>query len=42
MIQLTSSLAATWPVNGGYVTVAGVRDVEELEDLVDEVIRQRC
>lgn len=37
MIQLKGSLAATWPVDGGFVTVVGVRDVVELESLVDEL-----
>ena len=37
MVQLKGSLAASWPVNGGFVTVVGVRDVDELESLVDEL-----
>lgn len=37
MVQLKGGLAATWPVDGGFVTVVGVRDVDELEKLVDEL-----
>jgi hypothetical protein len=37
MVQLKGSLAATWPVDGGFVTVVGARDVEELSSLVDEL-----
>jgi hypothetical protein len=37
MVELKSGLAATWPVAGGFVTVVGVRDVAELDDLVDEL-----
>jgi hypothetical protein len=36
-VQLSDGLAATWPVDGGYVTVVGVRDVTELEKLVEEL-----
>ena len=35
MVQLKNGLAATWPVDGGYATVVGVRDVTELERLVE-------
>lgn len=37
MVQLKDSLAATWPVDGGFVTIMGVRDVEGLGDLIDEL-----
>ena len=37
VIQLKVGVAATWPVDGGFVTVVGVRDVEELGSLVDEL-----
>ena len=37
LVQLKGGLAATWPVDGGYVTVVGVRDVTELERLVQEL-----
>jgi hypothetical protein len=37
MVQLKGGLAATWPVNGGFVTVVGVPDVAELGNLVDEL-----
>jgi hypothetical protein len=37
MVQLESSLAASWPVDGGFVTVVGVRDVTELEKLVEQL-----
>jgi hypothetical protein len=37
LIELKNSLAATWQVGGGYVTVVGVRDVSELSQLVDEL-----
>jgi Putative zinc-finger len=39
VVQLKDGLAATWPVNGGFVTVVGVRDVEELGTLVGELNR---
>ena len=37
LVQLKGGLAASWPVDGGFVTVVGVRDVGELGDLVDEL-----
>jgi len=37
MVQLKGSLAATWPVEGGFVTIVGVRDVSELGDLIEEL-----
>ncbi len=37
LVQLKHGLAATWPVDGGFVTVVGVRDVAELGGLVDEL-----
>lgn len=37
MVQLTDGLVATWPVDGGFVTVVGVSDVNELDKLVDEL-----
>jgi hypothetical protein len=37
LVQLTDGLAATWSVDGGHVTVVGVRDVTELERLVEEL-----
>jgi hypothetical protein len=37
LVQLKAGLAATWPVDGGFVTVVGVRDVTELGSLVDEL-----
>ena len=38
LVQLNDRLAATWPVNGGYVTAVGVRDVDELGTLMDELM----
>ena len=37
LVELKGSLAATWPVEGGYVTVVGIRDVTELAKLVAEL-----
>ena len=37
LIQLNGCLAAAWPVDAGFVTVVGVRDVAELGSLVDEL-----
>ena len=37
MVQLKRGLAATWPVDGGFVTVVGIGDVSELGHLVDEL-----
>jgi hypothetical protein len=37
LVQLKEGLAASWPVDGGFVTVVGVRDVAELGSLVDEL-----
>ena len=37
MVQLKGSMAATWPVADGFVTVVGVHDVEEIGSLVDEL-----
>jgi Predicted transmembrane transcriptional regulator (anti-sigma factor) len=37
LVQLKQGIAATWPVEGGFVTVVGVRDVSELSNLVDEL-----
>jgi len=37
LVQLKDGLAATWPVDGGYVTAVGVHDVTELERLVKEL-----
>jgi hypothetical protein len=35
LIQLSSGLAASWQANNHYVTVIGVRDISELEMLID-------
>jgi len=37
LVQLKEGLAATWHVDGGFVTVVGVRDIAELDGLVDEL-----
>jgi len=37
MVQLKGSLGATWPIKGGFMTVVGVRDIEELWRLMDEL-----
>jgi hypothetical protein len=37
LVQLKNGLAATWPVEGGFVTVVGVDDVAELGSIVDEL-----
>ena len=37
MVQLKGTLAATWPVAGGFVTAVGLRDVDELGNLVEEL-----
>jgi hypothetical protein len=39
LIQLGDKLAGSWPLEQGYVTVVGVRDVAELEALV-QTLRQ--
>jgi len=37
LVQLKDCLAATWPVDGGYVTALGIGDVGELDKLVEEL-----
>jgi putative zinc finger protein len=37
VVQLSGKLAATWPVAGGFVTAVGLRDVDELGQLVEEL-----
>jgi hypothetical protein len=37
MVQLKGGLAATWPVDGGFATVIGLKDVAELGSLIDEL-----
>jgi hypothetical protein len=37
LVQLSGAVAATWPVDGGFVTAIGLRDVAEFGNLVDEL-----
>jgi len=37
LVELKQGVAATWPVSSGYVTVVGIRDMDELDQLVHEL-----